>query len=564
MAHSQGSPENETFTDNSGVDRDLLDSFSDSVLRVIGFSIRFLNSSLLKLLQPDNPSPSWQQFMTQQAPFDSMVNDFRPVMGLLSQSAERSAHASARTTQPCASDGGPRRTRPMGTAPSVLVESPLSDSSVMSTTCDCNEKLITSKDGITLSIPKGAIKKGDSVIFSIATDLFGPFTIPSNRQTDVVSPYIWICASYHFQKPIQVEFEHYGACDPSHYQLLCCEDDDESYTMRPVDHELRFSVREYISLCTFFTTHFCSYCLFHHSDDHVVNRIGTFLLKPEKCQYLHHFTVEIWFSFITTHCLRRNRELYTKKGMILDTNCSHSFEAASDKYTTSYFALKYVQSGDGWCIDHSRSTEIQTKEVNFYNFFKDVEDLSAHEENALFPPRFILNVVKKPCSAELDTNITVTLYKDEGRKLDSIAYKLFVSTFDTSSHASKSDSKLHCSEDILKPHDNANAVASLTIPEGNLKSKQCVPSMHKLVRYLMLIPDEDIIYFVTRLLPKESATKLIKDVIRSNRSREYTIEKICEAFLKEKDPSWMEVHRALRETGCSDLAGLIEISFNDV
>ena len=411
MAHSQESPENETFTDNSRGDRDLLDSFSDSILR----EIRFLNSSFLKLLQPNNPSPTRQQFMTQQAPFDSRVNDFQPVMEQQrSQSVERHAHASAGTTQPYASDGGPRRTKPLGIALRVLVKSPLSDGSVMSATCNCNGKVITSEDGVKLFIPKGAIKEGDSITISIATGFCGPFTIPTNRQTDVVSPSYWIKVSgrYHFHKPVQVEFVHFGACDPSHYQLLCCEDDDKSYTMQPIDCELSFKVQGDISLCTFYTTDFCSYYLFHCSDDPVINRIGAFLLKPEKYQFLNHFTVEIWFSFTTSYCLRRIKELYTKKGMMLDTNSSYSFEAASDKDASSYFALNYVQNSDGWCVDHSRSTEIRTKEVNFYNFYKDVEDLLAHEENALFPPRFILNVVKKSkCTTDLNASIMITLYK---------------------------------------------------------------------------------------------------------------------------------------------------------
>ena len=104
----------------------------------------------------------------------------------------------------------------------------------------------------------------DLVTFHIATGLFGPFVLPSKCQA---SPYYWIgvnvSGSYHFQKPVQVEFEHFGACDPSHYQLLCCEDDDESYTMQPVDYELSFSVRGNISWCTFHTNHFL--CVLHVS-----------------------------------------------------------------------------------------------------------------------------------------------------------------------------------------------------------------------------------------------------------------------------------------------------------
>ena len=37
--------------------------------------------------------------------------------------------------------------------------------------------------------------------------------------------------------------------DPSHYQLLCCKDDDKSYTMQPVDYSLRFKVQGDVSWC---------------------------------------------------------------------------------------------------------------------------------------------------------------------------------------------------------------------------------------------------------------------------------------------------------------------------
>ena len=41
-------------------------------------------------------------------------------------------------------------------------------------------------------------------------------------------------------------------------------------------------------------------------------------LKPQNYQYLHKFTVQIWFSFPTSQCLKRNKQLYTRRNMILD------------------------------------------------------------------------------------------------------------------------------------------------------------------------------------------------------------------------------------------------------
>ena len=303
---------------------------------------------------------------------------------------------------------------------------------------DHNGGTLTSKDGdLKLTIPEGAVKYGDLVKLSIASDLYGPFVLPSNRQSDVVSPYYWIGVggSYKFHKPVQVEFEHFAvisACNPLHYQLLCCEDDDESYTMRPVDRQLTFTVQDDISLCTFYTDHFCSYCLFPGCQDPIINRISAIYLKTKDYQYLTHFTAEIWFSFNINQCLKRNEELYTKQDMVLDQKCSYNFKAACNKNATSYFNLTYCKDINDWDVKHSRSERIETKEINFYNYYTDKEHLKRGEDNSLFPQRFILNVTKKKgCNTDLNTEMTVILYKNRKEIQESIPFPLFVqiSTF---------------------------------------------------------------------------------------------------------------------------------------
>ena len=305
---------------------------------------------------------------------------------------------------------------------------PLSNST--SSSCDYNGGILCSMNGdLKLSIPKGAIKREDLVTFSIAADLYGPFVLPSKRQADLVSPYYWIgvSESYHFQKPIQVEFEHFGACDPSHYQLLTCEDDDESYIMRPAYHELSFKVQDGISLCSYRDYQFCSICLFHNTVDPAINRVAAIYLKTKNFQYLNHFTAEIWFSFPISHCLKRNKELYEKEGMVLDHKCSYTFEVSCDKNSTSCFTLTYHQGINDWHMKHSRSKKIYTKEVNFYNYYTDMEQLKANENNSLFPQRFVVNVMKKSeCNTDLDTNIMVSLHKGEGAKWDTVPFKLYV------------------------------------------------------------------------------------------------------------------------------------------
>ena len=129
------------------------------------------------------------------------------------------------------------------------IKCPLSNATITSNTCDHSGGILMTEDGIKLTIPKGAIKDGDLVKICTAVGLYGPFMLPSKCPTDLVSPYYWIgiSKSYHFQKPVEVKLEHFAAVDsckdPSHYQLLICEDDDESYNMQPVDYELDFSVQ---------------------------------------------------------------------------------------------------------------------------------------------------------------------------------------------------------------------------------------------------------------------------------------------------------------------------------
>ena len=106
----------------------------------------------------------------------------------------------------------------------------------MQGSCDHNGGILITEDGMKFTISIGAITDRDLVTFYFATNLHGqhgPFKLPSCSQTDITSPYYWIGVSrlYHFQKPIQVELEHFGAYDASYYQLLCCEDDEECYTM---------------------------------------------------------------------------------------------------------------------------------------------------------------------------------------------------------------------------------------------------------------------------------------------------------------------------------------------
>ena len=469
--------------------------------------------------------------------------------------------------------------------------------------------------------------------------------------------------------------------------------------MQPVNYDFTFKVQhDELSLCTFQTYHFCSYCLFHDCKfkfHNTTSRIAVLYLKPENFQYLHQFSAEIWLSFPISYCLKRNEELFKKKCMKLDTHCSHIFEASCDKNSESYFDLKYDQYIDGWCVDHSQSTKIKTKEVNFYNYYTSKEALQISEEMSLFPPRFVVNVVRKTeCLTDLNTSMTVTLYRaEEKRSVESIALKLFVSIsaiaiknstslskdislpsvghhscgkdeptlkelvkyskeisthwrqialqlaiprhdisiidinnslvedkcydmFKTWLERSKTplcwchfiqalydvkleriaeDAKKHLerqsyenldivtppqsravigspqSRAVMGPPQSRGVMAPLPVITNEFDIKNddqgSTCTIKDLVRYLRKlknIPEDDFLYFISCLLPTESAANVIKDIRHSSESKEDNIKRVCKQFLKEKDPSWSKVCEALRNANSDDLAKLIEATFISV
>ena len=80
------------------------------------------------------------------------------------------------------------------------IRCPMLVSSIMQGSCDHNGGILITEDGIKLTIPIGAITDRDLVTFYFATNLHGPFKLPSCSKTDITSPYYWIGVSrlYHF------------------------------------------------------------------------------------------------------------------------------------------------------------------------------------------------------------------------------------------------------------------------------------------------------------------------------------------------------------------------------
>ena len=567
------------------------------------------------------------------------------------------------------------------------IKCPFINNNIVSSTFDHNGGVLTSNDGIKVTIPKGAIRDGDLVPLYIVVDSCGPFVFPTRSQTDLVSPYYWIGVSYHFQKPVQVEFEHYAVInDLSHYQLLSCKDDDKSYTMQPVDCKLSFTVQGGKSWCTFHTYHFCSYCLYYEGKGEKPNtkRIGIFCLKPANFQSSNVYKVKILLSFDTDHCIGRIKELGKKEGLIFDKDNFFVFETSSDESSTSYVKLEYEQSIYGWYVDFSGVLIIETKKINFHNDYKDWYELYRDEERSSFPPRFNLIIRKNQYMpiADLHTNITITIFHDfkEKKLPQSIKLCLFVSmsgtmknlastsgenylpsvivgehhcnktnkpnytdlsmyseevaphweriaaklkidyhmieiinadhhgivkkccvmfrtwlqqtrspcwcnfihaVFDIRLYDVAEDAKKHLKliESTRMPSSNIGGreegnpqlcCESSTMSENTLKNADEKLTLHDFVRYLQRIPDEDLKFFITQLIPNKSGSELIKTIRRTDYikkdklTKEDKLKKIYEVFLKVKDPSWTKVHDALqavKSPGCDNLAGIIGACF---
>ena len=278
--------------------------------------------------------------------------------------------------------------------------------------------------------------------------------------------------------------------------------------------------------------------------------------------------------------------------------------------------------------------------MNFHNYnFKKSEDLRRSEEDAMFPPRFKVEVVKSSkCTTNLNANITVSLYDDKGKLVDSTKFKLFVPiSVLTSTGVSVSDCTLmigHHSCDNNRPQlvdlskyktnicNRWKEVAlNLKIPEDKVStidtdnrnvedkcyymfktwldttisacwchliqalcardvglqtvanevkerltynSTSTALSDRKEEKELFLndIPDDKLNYFIIHLLPKQSAINVIKDIRCNPGSKEDNIKKVYEVFLKQEDPSWTKIHRALKEAKCYDLAEVFEACFS--
>ena len=292
------------------------------------------------------------------------------------------------------------------------------------------------------------------------------------------------------------------------------------------------------------------------------------------------------------------------------------------KSSTSFFTLYYHNDFEDWIIDHSKSKEIRAYELNFYNYYASMEALKESEESSLHPPRFIVNVIRKPeCTKDLNTAMNVSL-SEEGKADKTIQFKLYVliptwplKGQDNSLLLVDSDYDHICEQNELqlaqkhttKSHDSDSA--SIALPdngEGNIytnKQNTCLEqtcnglspgtdkdnvhtkdenatmhlkgstslhtskdSGHKNDDTLDL---EELIIFIENDLPQKRlklfASKLLRtdEILYISHEGKMTVESICKAAFVKEDPeaSCMKISLALERAGCDNLARVFRACF---
>ena len=187
---------------------------------------------------------------------------------------------------------------------------PLFNSNIVAK-CFDNEggKLLIDEHSVIITIPKGAIAVGDQVQIQAAASLIGPYIIPEAFHP--VSAFVWIGASYTFEKKVQVQIEHHAVLshpeDIVQMSLLsaCCKDKvigndgQDMYEMHEATYQPQCKIKEFI--CIYSTDHFCSNCL-TTKDEKIPNRIVVYHTLPKLYESADVFVSEICFCYSLELC----------------------------------------------------------------------------------------------------------------------------------------------------------------------------------------------------------------------------------------------------------------------
>ena len=166
--------------------------------------------------------------------------------------------------------------------------------------------MVIEEYGLTVTVPKGAIDH-HYVEIQAAASLLGPFDIPDDYHP--VSPYVWIAADYIFKKQLQIDIEHHADVtnlkDISQLCVLkascseCSIHNHHSKTHVMTLWDDHYDIRD--TICTLFTSHFCSQCLVSKNDQ-IPDRIIVYLYLPDDYKSADSFRAEMCFCFDLSIC----------------------------------------------------------------------------------------------------------------------------------------------------------------------------------------------------------------------------------------------------------------------
>jgi hypothetical protein len=259
----------------------------------------------------------------------------------------------------------------------------LSNISEFEVTCEGHQ--FTSPHSYSLAIPKGAIKRGETVKIKTGVMAYGPcgrFVCP--KGLTVISPIIWFMSEpeVHFQKPVVLRMQHCSS-DYSSIGVLKGRHDDTSelFQISKIDVERDTTEEGYVSLSI---DHFCIYCLGVYSEEHVENT--RLCIIP----------IERWG--------RQEKEVIFCVTYCLDT-CK---EAVRDQYKDGYLFqspivvslrdlsvhIQCILEDGSRCraLLRSGSTTILMSSINYWERFSTVTELVTAHDNKVYPPRFTYNI----------------------------------------------------------------------------------------------------------------------------------------------------------------------------
>ena len=166
--------------------------------------------------------------------------------------------------------------------------------------CNCYGGTVKIEEhNVTVTIPPGAIEKGITVKIEVAASLFGSHKV-KEAHFSRISPFVWIGASYIFQKPLKVEVEHHAVVsNKQHISDLCVMEAyiGKSQMYDDVMCEASNNCHRHCeigsSFYTYLTNSGCT-CVAKKSDA-IPDEVAVYQFLPKQYSNLKSFTLEIGF-----------------------------------------------------------------------------------------------------------------------------------------------------------------------------------------------------------------------------------------------------------------------------